>query len=202
MAFDAKTGKLRWRFNTIPGPGEPGNETWAGDSWKYGGGAAWMTGSYDPELDLLYWGIGNPAADLYGEARKGENLYTDCIVAIDPDTGEVVWHFQEIPHDLWDYDSSYETILIDTVLDGRERKLLLHPNKGGYMYVVDRTNGEFLTAWAFSDFDQLDDGSRRERGPSEPPRAGLGYGDAHLPERRGGAQLESSFVSSKHRVAL
>ena len=151
VAFDAKTGKLRWRFNTVPGPGEPGNETRAGDSWKYGGGAAWMTGSYDAELDLLYWGIGNPAADLYGEARKGENLYTDCIVAIDPDTGEVVWYFQEVPHDLWDYDSAYEAILIDTVLDGRERKLLIHPNKGGYMYVVDRTNGEFLTAWAFSD---------------------------------------------------
>jgi alcohol dehydrogenase (cytochrome c) len=126
-------------------------ETWAGDSWKYGGGAAWMTGSYDPGLDLLYWGIGNPAADLYGAARKGQNLYTDCIVAIDPDTGEVVWYFQEIPHDLWDYDSAYESILVDTVLDGRERKLLVHPNKGGYMYVIDRTNGKFVAAWAFSE---------------------------------------------------
>jgi len=151
VAFDGKTGKLRWRFNTIPGTGEKGNETWAGDSWKHGGGAAWMTGSYDPGLDLLYWGIGNPAADLYGAARRGENLYTDCIVAIDPDTGEVVWYFQEIPHDLWDYDSAYESILVDTVLDGRERKLLVHPNKGGYMYVIDRTNGEFVAAWAFSE---------------------------------------------------
>jgi alcohol dehydrogenase (cytochrome c) len=151
VAFDAETGKLRWRFNTIPGPGEKGHETWPGDSWKYGGGAAWMTGSYDPELELLYWGIGNPAADLYGAARKGENLYTDCVVAIDPDTGEVRWYFQEIPHDLWDYDSAYETILLDTVLDGRERKLLVHPNKGGYMYVLDRTNGEFVAAWAFSE---------------------------------------------------
>lgn len=151
VAFDGKTGKLRWRFNTIPGPGEKGNETWAGESWKYGGGAAWMTGSYDPGLDLLYWGIGNPAADLYGAARKGQNLYTDCLVAIDPDAGDLVWYFQEIPHDVWDYDSAYESILVDTVLDGRERKLLVHPNKGGYMYVVDRTNGEFVTAWAFSE---------------------------------------------------
>ncbi len=151
VAFDAKTGKKRWRFNTIPGPGEEGNETWAGDSWKHGGGAAWMTGSYDPDLDLLYWGIGNPAADLYGEARKGQNLYTDCVVALDPDTGEVAWHYQEIPHDVWDYDSAYETILIDTVLDGRERKLLVHPNKGGYMYVLDRTSGDFVAAWAFSE---------------------------------------------------
>ena len=151
VAFDAKTGRLRWRFNTIPGPGEKGHETWSGESWKYGGGAAWMTGSYDPELDLLYWGIGNPAADLYGAARKGNNLYTDCVVAIDPDAGEVVWYFQEIPHDVWDYDSAYETILIDTVLDGRERKLLVHPNKGGYMYVLDRTNGAFVAAWAFSE---------------------------------------------------
>jgi alcohol dehydrogenase (cytochrome c) len=151
VAFDGKTGKLRWRFNTVPGPGEKGNETWAGESWKYGGGAAWMTGSYDAELDLLYWGIGNPAADLYGEARKGQNLYTDCVVALDPDTGEVVWYFQEIPHDLWDYDSAYEAILVDALLDGRERKLLVHPNKGGYVYVVDRANGAFVAAWAFSE---------------------------------------------------
>lgn len=151
VAFDGRTGKLRWRFNTIPGPGEKGHETWEGDSWKYGGGAAWMTGSYDAELDLLYWGIGNPASDLYGANREGQNLYTDCVVAIDPDTGEVVWYYQEIPHDVWDYDSAYEAILIDTVLNGRERKLLVHPNKGGYMYVIDRTNGEFVTAWAFSE---------------------------------------------------
>jgi alcohol dehydrogenase (cytochrome c) len=151
VAYDGKTGKLRWRFNTIPGPGEKGNETWKGDSWKYGGGAAWLTGSYDPDLDLLYWGIGNPAADLYGEAREGQNLYTDCVVALDPDTGEVAWHFQEIPHDLWDYDSAYEAILVDAVLDGRERKLLVHPNKGGYFYVLDRASGAFVAAWAFSE---------------------------------------------------
>lgn len=151
VAFDAKTGRLRWRFNTIPGPGEKGNETWSGDSWKLGGGAAWMTGSYDPELDLLYWGIGNPSSDLYGEGRLGENLYSDCVVAIDPDTGEVVWHFQEVPHDVWDYDSAYEAILVDMPVNGTMRKLLLHPNKGGYFYVLDRTDGSFIAAWAFSD---------------------------------------------------
>jgi alcohol dehydrogenase (cytochrome c) len=149
VAYEGKTGKLRWRFNTIPGPGEKGNETWLGDSWKYGGGAAWMTGSYDPDLDLLYWGIGNPAADFYGEARQGTNLYTDCIVALKAATGEVAWHFQEVPHDLWDFDSAYECILIDLPVNGKPRKLLLHPNKGGYMYVVDRTNGEFVAGWKY-----------------------------------------------------
>ncbi len=151
IAFDGKTGKLRWRFNTIPGPGEKGNETWAGDSWKYGGGAAWMTGSYDPELKLVYWGIGNPAADFYGEARQGTNLYTDCVVALKADSGDVAWYFQEIPHDLWDYDSAYECILVDLPVRGRNRKVLIHPNKGGFVWVMDRTNGEYITGWKYMD---------------------------------------------------
>jgi alcohol dehydrogenase (cytochrome c) len=151
VAFDCKTGQQRWRFNTIPGPGEKGNETWSGDSWKHGGGAAWLTGSYDPELDLIYWGIGNPAADFYGELRKGDNLYTDCIVALKPATGEVAWHFQAIPHDLWDYDAAYECILLDLTVNGRMRKLLLHPNKGGFVWVLDRTNGEFVAGWKYMD---------------------------------------------------
>lgn len=151
VAFDGKSGRLRWRFNTIPGPGEKGHETWAGESWKFGGGSAWLTGSYDPELNLTYWGIGNPAADFYGADRKGENLYTDCVVALRPETGEVVWHYQEIPHDLWDYDSAYECILVDLPVGGRVRKLLIHPNKGGFVWVLDRTNGEFVAGWKFMD---------------------------------------------------
>lgn len=152
VAFDGKTGRLRWRFNTIPGPGEKGNETWAGDSWMTGGGAAWMTGSYDPELDLIYWGIGNPAADFFGESRQGTNLYTDCIVALKATNGEVAWHYQEIPHDVWDYDSAYECILVDLPVNGKTRKLLIHPNKGGYVWIVDRTNGEFVSAWKYMDY--------------------------------------------------
>ncbi len=151
VAYEGKTGKMRWRFNTVPGPGEKGNESWLGDSWKFGGGATWMTGSYDPELDLLYWGVGNPAADFYGEARKGTNLYTDCAIALKPDTGELAWYFQEIPHDVWDYDSAYECILVDLPVNGKVRKLLIHPNKGGYIWVLDRTNGEFVSGWKFMD---------------------------------------------------
>ena len=148
-AFDVKTGRLAWRFYTIPGPGEKGNETWAGESWRFGGGATWMTGSFDAELNLLYWGVGNAAADLYGEGRRGDNLYTASVVALDPDTGRLRWHYQEIPHDVWDYDGAYECVLVDLEVRGRPRKLLVHPSKSGYMWVVDRTNGEFVGAWPF-----------------------------------------------------
>ncbi len=146
-AFEAATGHLAWRFYTIPGPGDPGHETWEGDSWKYGGGSSWMTGSYDPELDLVYWGIGNPAADFYGGSRRGDNLYTDCVVALDPETGELKWYFQQIPHDVWDWDAAYESVLLDLPVKGNVRKLLLNTNKGGYTFVLDRTNGEFVSAW-------------------------------------------------------
>ena len=146
-AFDAETGRMVWRFYTIPGPGEKGHETWEGDSWKYGGGATWMTGSYDPDLDLVYWGVGNPAADFYGGSRRGDNLYTDCVVALNPDTGELKWYFQEVPHDVWDWDAAYESVLLDLVVEGRKRKLLLNTNKGGYTFVMDRTDGSFVSAW-------------------------------------------------------
>jgi alcohol dehydrogenase (cytochrome c) len=146
-AFDAKTGKHVWRFWTIPGPGEPGHETWKGDSWKYGGGSSWMTGSYDPELNLVYWGVGNPAADFYGEERRGANLYTDSTVALDADTGKLKWYHQQIPHDVWDWDAVYEDVLLDLDYKGARRKLLLNVNKGGYAFVVDRTNGQFVSAW-------------------------------------------------------
>ena len=147
-AFDAKTGRLSWRFYVIPAPGEPGNETWPeGDAWKYGGGAPWMTGSYDPELDLIYWGTGNAAPDLDSAARPGDNLYTASVVALDADTGKLRWHYQEVPHDVWDYDSAFECILADLPVRGRTRKLLIHPTKTGYVWVLDRTNGEFIGAW-------------------------------------------------------
>ena len=146
-AYDAESGRHVWRFYTIPGEGEEGNETWLGDSWKLGGGSSWLTGSYDAELDLLYWGIGNPSSDFYGEDRRGLNLYTNCIVALDPDTGQRKWHFQEIPYDVWDWDAAYEQVLIDLPVNGEVRKLLINPNKGGYTYVLDRVTGEFIGAW-------------------------------------------------------
>jgi len=146
-AFDARTGRHVWRFWIIPGPGEPGNETWKGDSWKFGGGSSWMTGSYDPELNLVYWGTGNPAADFYGDDRRGANLYTDSTVALDADTGKLKWYFQQIPYDVWDFDAVYENVLLDLPYKGQKRKLLLNVNKGGYTFVVDRTNGKFISGW-------------------------------------------------------
>ena len=148
-AYWAATGKRAWRFYTIPEPHQPGNETWEGDSWKVGGGPAWVTGSYDPELNLLYWGIGNPAPDWNGDTRKGDNLYTDCLVALDPDSGALKWYYQFTPHDLHDWDATEIPVLIDTDIEGHSRKLLLQANRNGFFYALDRTNGKFLYAKPF-----------------------------------------------------
>ena len=150
-AFEAKTGKAVWRFYTIPGPGEPGFETWEGESWKLGGGATWMIGSYDPEQNLIFWGIGNPSSDFHGDNREGDNLYTDSIVALDADTGKLKWHYQEIPHDTYDFDSAYEQVLIDVERDGKKQKLLIHPQKSGFTWVLDRTTGKYINAWKHID---------------------------------------------------
>ena len=143
-AYEAETGKRAWRFYTIPAPGEPGNETWAGDSWKTGGAPAWLTGSYDPELNLIYWGVGNPGPDFYGGERKGDNLYSDSVVALDVDTGKLKWHFQFTPHDLHDWDAVQIPVLLDLEYQGRPRKLLAWANRNGFFYLLDRTDGKFL----------------------------------------------------------
>ena len=148
-AFDVATGRLRWRFYTIPAPGEKGHETWPGESWKYGGGGTWMTGSFDPELNLLYWGVGNAAADLNAASRRGDNLYTGSVTALDPDTGKLKWHYQTIPQDVWDFDACYEMLLVDLPIRGRTRKALVHVGKSGFTWVLDRATGEFLAAWPF-----------------------------------------------------
>jgi alcohol dehydrogenase (cytochrome c) len=148
-AFDAETGKQVWRFWIIPGPGEPGNETWAGDSWKLGGGAPWLTGSYDPKLNLTYWGTGNASSTLYGSHRLGDNLYTASLVALDPDTGNLKWYFQETPHDIYDYDSAPEPVLIDIDRNGKRQELVVHPSKNGYAYVLDRATGKYLNGWPY-----------------------------------------------------
>jgi alcohol dehydrogenase (cytochrome c) len=149
-AFDAQTGRLRWRFYTIPAPGEPGAETWPGDSWRFGGGSTWMTGSYDPDLDLLYWGVGNASNDLNAAHRRGNNLYTCSIVALDPSTGKLKWHYQEVPQDVWDFDATFELILADLTINGEPRKVLMQPNKTGYTWMLDRVTGRFLKAWRFA----------------------------------------------------
>ena len=148
-AYDPETGNRIWRFYTIPGEGEPGNETWEGDSWKIGGSPTWMTGSYDPELDLLYWGTGNPGPDWNGEVRLGDNLYSDSVLALDPDTGELEWYFQFTPHDVHDWDATQIPVLADLEFDGRMRKLMLWPNRNAFFYVLDRQTGEFLRATPF-----------------------------------------------------
>jgi alcohol dehydrogenase (cytochrome c) len=149
-AFDVKTGRMKWRFYTIPGPGEKGHETWPGDSWRYGGGSTWMTGSYDPDLNLLYWGIGNAASDLDASGRRGANLYTASIVALDPDSGKLKWYYQEIPQDMWDYDAAFELYLLDIPIGGRTRKVVMQATKAGYVWMLDRTNGELLKTWPFA----------------------------------------------------
>jgi len=150
-AYDAGTGKLAWRCWTIPGPGEPGHETWGGDSWKTGSGSTWVTGSYDPELNLIYWGTGNPGPDWNGDARPGDNLYTCSLLAIDAATGKMKWHFQFTPHDLYDYDATETAVLVDAEYKGKPRKLLLEANRNGFLYVLDRSTGEFLSAARFAE---------------------------------------------------
>jgi alcohol dehydrogenase (cytochrome c) len=146
-AYDPKTGHRLWRRFTIPAPGEAGAETWGGrDSWKNGGGSAWLTGSYDPELHLLYWGTGNPGPDWNGDVRPGDNLYTDSLLAIDPADGAIRWHFQFTPHDVWDWDSNEIPVLFDATIAGRPRKLVGMANRNAYYYVLDRETGEFITA--------------------------------------------------------
>lgn len=148
-AYDAKTGKQVWKFNTIPGPGEPGHETWENDAWKTGGGSIWLTGSYDPELNLTYWGVGNPSPDWNPDVRPGDNLYTDSVLALNPDTGELKWHFQFTPHDEWDWDAVQIPVLLDAEWEGAQRKLMLWANRNAFYYVLDRATGEFLHAKAF-----------------------------------------------------
>jgi alcohol dehydrogenase (cytochrome c) len=143
-AYDAKTGKLAWRFWTVPGPGDPGHDTWGGDSWKTGGGATWITGSYDPTLDLLYWGIGNPAPDWNGDSRPGDNLYTCSLVALEGATGKLRWHYQFTPHDTHDWDSNHVPVLVDGTFKGRPRKLVAVANRNAFYYLLDRETGEFL----------------------------------------------------------
>ena len=145
-AYDVKTGNRAWRFYTIPGPGEPGNDTWAGDSWQRGGASVWVTGAYDPELNLVYYGIGNPGPDYHSESRKGDNLYSDSIVALDADAGTLRWHYQFTPHDLHDWDATEVPVLADLTIAGQPRKVVMFANRNGFYYTLDRTNGKVIVA--------------------------------------------------------
>ncbi|MBI3735506.1 PQQ-dependent dehydrogenase, methanol/ethanol family [Candidatus Sumerlaeota bacterium] len=149
-AYNAATGERVWRFYTVPAKGEPGSETWKGDSWMNGGGPAWLTGTYDPALNLLYWGIGNPAPDFNGAAREGANLYTNSVVALNPDDGKLAWYFQMSPHDQFDWDGVSEPVLVDETINGAAVKAIVQANRNGYLYALDRTNGKFLYAKPYS----------------------------------------------------
>ncbi|HEX4167232.1 MAG TPA: PQQ-dependent dehydrogenase, methanol/ethanol family [Bryobacteraceae bacterium] len=175
-AFDAKTGAECWRFWTIPAPGEFGSESWPGDMYLRGGATTWMPGTYDPELNTVYWGTSNAAPDFDGTVRPGDDLYTACVLALDADTGKLKWHFQFTPHDLFDYDATETAVLIDAPFHGAPRKLLVEANRNGFLYVLDRTNGRFLQAvpfvkklnWAKS----IDDAGRPVRTGIEPSANG------------------------------
>ena len=144
-AYEQATGKEVWRFWAVPARGEPGAETWKGSAIDHPGAATWMTGSYDAELDTLYWAMGNPGPDMIGDERQGDNLYSDSVVALDPKTGRRKWHFQFTPHDVHDYDAQQPIVLVDATWQGRPRKLLLQANRNGYFYVLDRVTGEYLS---------------------------------------------------------
>jgi alcohol dehydrogenase (cytochrome c) len=143
--WDPATGKHLWRTNTIPSPDEPGGDTWKGDTWKLGGGSTWITGSYDPELNTVYWGVGNPGP-FNAAVRPGDNLYTCAVLALEPKTGKIKWHYQFSPNNPFDYDSVAEMVLADLNIGGKPTKVLMDANRNGFFYILDRTNGKLLAA--------------------------------------------------------
>jgi alcohol dehydrogenase (cytochrome c) len=149
-AYEAKTGKRAWRFYTIPGPGEPGHETWPGESWKTGGGPTWVTGAYEPATNIVYWGVGNPSPDWNGDSRPGDNLFTCSLIALDGDTGALKWHFQFMPHDTHDWDSAHVPVLFDVAVRGMPRKLIAVADRNAFYYVLDRTTGAFVAGRAYA----------------------------------------------------
>ena len=195
--YDAKTGKRLWRFNTIPAKGERGNETWEGDSWKTGSATTWVTGAYDPESNTVYWGTGNPGPDWNGDVRKGDNLYSDCLIALDPDTGARKWHFQYTPHDMNDWDSTQTPILVDGVAQGQSRKMVVLANRNGFYYALDRITGKFIAGkpyvkqtWASG----LDEAGRPMRLPNAVPSQA---GTLIWPSLGGGSNWYSSTYNPK-----
>lgn len=148
-AYDAQSGKRAWRFYTIPGPGEPGNSTWGGESWKIGGTGIWVTGAYDPEQNAIFFGTGNPGPDYHSESREGDNLYSCSLVVLDADTGTLKWHYQFTPHDVHDYDSTEVPILADLTINGQPRKTVMFANRNGFYYTLDRITGKVIVAKPF-----------------------------------------------------
>ena len=162
-AYDVATGELRWRHYTVPAEGEDGADTWAGDSYKTGGAPAWTSGAYDPETDVLYWTTGNPAPDWNGDLRAGDNLFSNSLLAVNPDTGERLWHFQFTPHDVWDYDGNTQLFLVDVERDGATTPAIVQANRNGFFYILDRASGAFIDGTVYVEelnWATLDDNGR------------------------------------------
>jgi alcohol dehydrogenase (cytochrome c) len=185
-AYDPATGKRLWRFNTVPAPGEPGSETWpaSAEQLARGGGTTWVVGSYDPELNTLYWGTGNPNPDYYGDDRKGDNLYTCSLIAIDPDTGQLKWYYQFTPHDLHDWDSNHVPVLADLTIAGQRHKVVMVANRNGFFYVLDRVTGKVLLGKPFTDTTWA-----RELGPDGHPIVLNDGSKGCLPDNWGGTNF-------------
>jgi alcohol dehydrogenase (cytochrome c) len=214
-AYDAATGKRVWRFWTIPAPGEPGSETWSdAEVLPRGGGATWMTGSYDPETNLIYWGTGNPNPDYYGLDRQGDNLYTASLIAVDADTGQLRWHFQFTPHDLHDWDSNHVPVIADVNIGGVLRKTVMVANRNGFFYVLDRVTGKLILGKPFTSTQWA-----RELGPDGKPivlnQGAMTPGDTKepqcVPDFRGGTNfnppsydpaLQLFFVMARETCAI
>jgi alcohol dehydrogenase (cytochrome c) len=200
-AFNAKTGKEVWRFWTIPAPGEPGSETWPqGTAYQHGGGTTWMPGTYDPELNTIYWGTSNPSPDFDGSVREGDNLYTNCVLALDPDTGKLKWHFQFTPHDLNDYDATETPVLIDAPYKDKLRKLLIEANRNGFVYILDRVTGEFLQATQFAQTQNWAKGIDAKGRPIRTDLIPSAEGTRMCPSYAGGTNWYSPTYSERTRL--
>mgnify|MGYP006085351529 FL=1 len=199
-AYDTDTGKMLWRRYTVPSEGEKGVETWAGDSWKTGGGPTWAIGTYDPQSNTLYWPVGNPSPDWNGDVREGDNLYTNSVLALEPETGEMKWYFQFTPHDMWDYDATNGLVIDDIVVDGKTVRALMQPNRNGYVYVLDATTGAYIKAFQYTDrltwSTGLDGDGRPQVNPEAIPKAGAA-GDPVCPGLSGGHNGSWSYSYSK-----
>jgi alcohol dehydrogenase (cytochrome c) len=196
-AWDVKTGKEVWRFNTVPGPGEPGHDTWGGDSWMHGGAPIWVTGSYDPALNLTYWGTGNPGPDWDGAGRPGDNLYSCSVIALDPDTGLLKWHYQFSPHNEFDWDSAQIPVLADMDWQGKPRKVMLWANRNGMAYVLDRASGQFLKGFPFVKVNWVDGFDEKGRPNPVPGIAPTKEGTLVYPGNQGGTNWYSPSYSPR-----
>jgi alcohol dehydrogenase (cytochrome c) len=197
-AYDAQTGERAWRFYTIPGPGEPGGNSWPNQEVALrGGGAVWNSGSYDPALNLVFFGTGNPNPDYYGDDREGDNLYTCSLVALDADSGKLRWHYQFTPHDVHVWDSAHVPVLADLTIGGQPRKVIMVANRNGFFYTIDRETGKLLVGKPF-----IDTNWAREIDKAGRPIVldNLGTPEKCLPDNHGGTNFQPPSFDPGRRL--